>query len=223
MELSQSNASDVGMTVREIPMGKVLPWQSNPEDRLLRNAGFCELREHIRVHGQIDPVDVVVQPTWYQIVRGNRRYAALQDLGAETILCRVWPGTFCEVMAKLGPTERMHPNWSGRSLGQLVHNLGVDAALPLLSSHDQKVVVWAREHLSDDLVAALLRRFGPRVFVIIRRFGGGDPMRMAQAILLHGRYRDIEQKGLSPGDRELLIEQWLQEGQQWIGAVGRNQ
>lgn len=197
------------LDIRNLPVAQVMPWTDNPKVRILRNESFGELVNHMREHGQIDPIDVVCDGDHFVIVRGHRRFAALADIGRPMVMARIWPVSFDEAIAILGPTEWMHPNWAGTALGQLAVGIGLDTVGQLLPRRERALLRWGIDNLPDGVVVRVLQQFGPRAFGAIRRCGV-PPTLAAEAILRHGTYRDIEQKGLTVEDREVIIRDWLE-------------
>lgn len=200
-------------TLRTMAVGDVVPWAGNPRVRVLHNPHFHELVAHIRAFGQIDPIDVVPEGRLFRIVRGHRRYEAItSELHWPLIDAWVWFATFDEILPVLLRTEWLHRDWAGLDIGQGVNSLGLERLTPALRADDARVLQWAAGELAGDaeLFRQMCEKYGARVFRMARRCRGEGWLvdRICKAILAHGDYRQLEERGTDRAWRQSILATW---------------
>src|SRR5260370_9707205 len=159
------DGSDVGERVHQIELTSIVPSTLQPRKDFARDA-LLELTESIRQHGIIQPLIVRQVGTRFELIAGERRWRAAQELGLATVPAIVRPANYLEVLelslienlqrADLNPVEEAH------GYARLANDFGmrqedialkvrrsraaVANALRLLDLHPQ-VQVWLAQNL----------------------------------------------------------------------------
>src|ERR1700756_3273172 len=159
------DGSDAGERVHQIELASIVPSTLQPRKDFARDV-LQELIESIRQHGIIQPLIVREVGTRFELIAGERRWRAAQELGLATVPAIVWTATDLEVLqlslienlqrADLNPIEEAQgyarlADEFGMRQEDIALKVGrsraaVANALRLLDLHPQ-VQVWLAQNL----------------------------------------------------------------------------
>ena len=176
--------------VSQVPVDLVDPSEDNPRIRL---EGIQELTESIRAHGLLQPIVVRRKGERFTLVAGHRRFAAIRELGWESVLAVIREETaedaYVLTLVENLQRDDLTPREESEALGELVRRRGWSTREVAAAIKRSQAYVSKRLRVFDEPVL--------RPAVLSRRL----PVSSAEELLT-----------LDEATRHALLEQALREG-----------